>query len=544
MDRTNVSERRIGSRSVKAMNSAALAHRAARPCLAHARASKRSVLIACFASVLGCSTSSEDPRSGPQPPLGDSGQSTVIPDAMVPSPGADASAARPDASSDGGGVQPPNPSDGGGGVADAGTGNADAATPSADAGPAPDPGACNASAAPDISVLGLKTIVTDTRLTSVVYAAQPPGSQDWFLVEVTGKIWAFTGGALRPTPVLDLSAEIKRSDFYDERGVLGMTFAPDYATSGKMYITLVTTTGASANHDLLLEYTRSQADPYVADVASRRAILDLAPQGMVAGWNNYHNGNTPKFGPDGMLYLGMGDGGGECNGANPGAPQDPKVLYGKILRLDPKAPAPHAAAGNPFASGGDARVYHLGLRNPFRFNFDSATGDLYIGDVGQWTYEEVDVAPAGMKGLNFGWPDFEADDTMSCTNNIPMRTGDTHTRPIHIIAHGANSGPASLTMTVVGGAVYRGTAIPKLFGVYLFGEYYATRPMAALSWCKGTASKPISILKKCDPNTPNAACFLSDGAPLAEVGAVIEGNDKELYIPANGNTLFKVVPAP
>src|SRR5205085_10677506 len=120
-----------------------------------------------------------------------------------------------------------------------------------------------------------------------------------------------------------------------------------------------------------------------------------------------HNAGTALFGPDGYLYVGTGDGGGGCESDQPGAVQDTSKLFGKILRLDFDGDAPFAAAGNPFSS--DARVYHYGLRNPFRFSIDRPTRDLFIGDVGQNSFEEISVARGNAKGKNFGWPAFEAD---------------------------------------------------------------------------------------------------------------------------------------
>lgn len=423
---------------------------------------------------------------------------------------------------------------------------------------------CDASAAPAITQLGLETVVQDSALTILVYAAQPPGSDDWYLVDALGYVRVFTQGALQPTPFLDVSAEMQNSTFtgsgapsggasnYDERGLLSIAFAPDYATSGKFYVTLIPTSGSAIDHDLVLEYTRDAENPLIADPMSRRAILDLEPGGMgyssAPGVNlaKYHNGSTVLFGPDGMLYVGMGDGGGECNSARANVPQETNNPYGKILRLDPNGEPPlYAAPGNPFAADGDARVLHWGLRNPFRFSFDSATGDLYIGDVGQWNHEEISYAPAGSQGLNFGWPDYEGNDAESCQTNISLAQGATHTPPIFDLPH-TNGGAQNLLTTIVGGTVYRGTAIPELRGAYLFAEFYPNRPLRALYQCGDQTSEITTIEKRCDPNRPDVACFVSVGnAPaLAQVAAIVRGNDGELYIPANGNALLKIVPAP
>ncbi len=460
-----------------------------------------------------------------------------------------------------GGTTGGNPSAGGalsaGGTAGGGgTSAAGGATGPGGGGGAP---ACDASKAPALSRLGLETVVQSDRLNLLVYAGQPPGSDDWYLVDAFGTVLVHANGSLQSAPFLDLSAEVEESTYatlgYDERGLLSIAFAPDYQTSGKVYVALTPTSTSTRDRDLVLEFTRSASNPLVADPASRKAILDLAPGGQDgAGYNpnttgvdlnKYHNASTVLFGPDGMLYVGLGDGGGQCNSARPGVPQDVASPYGKILRLDPKAPAPYAAAGNPFASNGDGRVLHWGLRNPYRFGFDSLTGDLYIGDVGQWDYEEISFAPAGTKGLNFGWPDYEGTDAESCATNVKLAAGATHTPPIATIKHPTGSGASNLVYAIVGGTVYRGSAVPELYGAYLFGEYYANHDMRALYQC-GDQTSPVRLIhKQCDPNLPGDACFASVGStpPLTEVAAIVQGNDGELYLVANSNALLKIVPA-
>jgi glucose/arabinose dehydrogenase len=424
---------------------------------------------------------------------------------------------------------------------------------------------CDASSAPAITKLGVETVVQSNDFRVLVYAAQPPGSDDWYLVDALGQVRVFSNGVLQPTPFLDLGSEVQNSGFgnsapsggaqnYDERGLLSIAFAPDYAETGKFYVALVPTSGDKMDHDLVLEFTRSAGNPLLADPASRKVIFELEEGGVgyqAQGFSyaKYHNGSTLVFGPDGMLYFGFGDGGGDCNAARPGAPQDVSSPYGKILRLDPKQPGPlYAAADNPFPDG-DARVFHYGVRNPFRFSFDSATGDLYIGEVGQWSHDSIAFAPAGSKGLNFGWPAFEGtaqNPTAQCASTTPLRSGSTRTNPIFNLAHGSSGGVSNLIVAIVGGSVYRGSAIPELYGAYLFGEFYPNRPMRALYQCGEQTSEVAVIQKRCDPNTPNEACFTPvNGAPeLSQVAAIVEGHDKELYIPANGNTLLKIVPAP
>jgi glucose/arabinose dehydrogenase len=419
---------------------------------------------------------------------------------------------------------------------------------------------CDATKPPAIKKLGLQTVVQSSKLKILVYVAQPPGSSDWYLVDVLGYVYVYSNGVFQNTPFLDVSAEVQNSTYaslnYDERGLLSIAFPPDYQTSGKFYVALTPTSSATEDHDLLLEYQRSASNPLVADTSTRKAILDLPPGGVDgAGYNpnttgvdlnKYHNGSTVLFGPDGMLYFGLGEGGGECNSARPGVPQDITSPYGKMLRLDPNAAAPYAAAGNPFASNGDARVLHWGFRNPYRFGFDSLTGDLYIGDVGQWNWEEIDYAPAGSKGLNFGWPDYEGNDAESCKTTVKLAAGATHTPPIATIQHPTGTGATNLVYAIVGGRVYRGAAIPELYGAYLYGEYYANHDMRALYQCGTKTSSVLQIHKQCDVNLPNDPCFTPVGnAPqLTEVGAIVEGNDGELYLAANSNALLKIVRAP
>lgn len=420
------------------------------------------------------------------------------------------------------------------------TGTVDPSTTSTTSTGMVEPKPCDASVAPDVGKLALEAVVAN--VDRLVYALQPPGSDDWYLVQQTGTIRVFSNGALRDGNFLDVSSQIQLSagPFDDERGLLGLAFPPDYATSGKFYIMMTPTTGDYQNRDVVIEYTRSSGDPYKADPASAKPIVEL-PRSEVN-----HNGGHVLFGPDGMLYVGTGDGGGSCSSNQPGAAQDVKTLFGKILRLDPKAAAPeYAASGNPFAADGDARVLHYGVRNPYRFSFDRATGDLYIGDVGQNDYEEVDFAPADAKGLNFGWPKWEGLHQDTCRNPTPqLRPGSTHTPPIvEMDRRMGSTGPYRDYVSVIGGPVYRGSALPQLQGVYLFGDYRGER-MGALVQCGDKTSPVTNILKNRDPNTPNTPAFTraSGLATFRDLTAIVEDHDGEIYFVANRNSLWKVVP--
>ena len=412
--------------------------------------------------------------------------------------------------------------------------------------------ACDASAAPEGKGLALTTAVFDANLGGVVYATQPPGSSDWYLVDQRGRIRVWANGALRASSFLDVTSEVAlgTGDFsgaaeYDDRGLVGLAFAPDYAQSGLFYVAISPNKSGAEDfqHRQIREYRRSVADAYVAEPTRVRTIFD-APANNNVAFGGMHNLSTVQFGPDGLLYAAIGDGGtASCNAAQPDEPQKIDSVYGKILRLDPrKALAPYAADGNPFAANGDARVLHYGVRNPYRFNIDSATGDLYFGDVGQFSYEEQSFAPASAKGLNFGWAAFEGN-TNTCTNR-QLRAGSVHTPPI-FVADRRSSGCTGLYcdyQASVGGAVYRGSSIPQLEGALLFGDVYGKR-MNLLFQC-GNKTSPVRVIRKeCDPNYPNEACFarIGGGPNITRLMAIVEGNDHELYLVVNRNRLYKVV---
>jgi hypothetical protein len=400
--------------------------------------------------------------------------------------------------------------------------------------------------------LGVKAVISSPELEGVSQAVQPPNSDDWYLVEQGGRIRVFSKGALLPAPFYDVSAEIQIDPTYDERGLHSIAFAPDYETSGLFYIVLTPTTGGRANRDLLLEHKRSAADPYVADMAVVREIHSSEGRNPNNLFANIHNAYHAAFGPDGMLYYGMGDGGGSCNDNQGfvGSPQDIMQPFGKLLRLDLSRPAPHGAADNPFQDG-DPRILHLGLRNPFRFTWDRETGDLYIGDVGQDTHEELNVAPAGAKGLNFGWAAEEGEET-TCAGRS-LRDGATVTRPIFFTTHGGGTGIRVVCKTspfcdygaIVAGPVYRGTALPALRGVYFFGDWSADN-MAALVHC-GDKTSPVTVIDiVADPNQPNNGYLVPlDGMPdIESLTSIVEDHDREMYLVVNGDTLAQIVPPP
>ena len=278
------------------------------------------------------------------------------------------------------------------------------------------------------------------------------GSGRLFVVEQSGLIRILQNGATLPDPFLDLTGLVTHGG--NEQGLLGLAFAPDYASSGLFYVDYTDGRGDTQ----VVRYKVSDADANRANPDRAETLLTVHQP-----FEN-HNGGNLAFGPDGFLYVGLGDGGsqGDPNGNG----QNLKVLLGKLLRLDVSAGtgAYSVPPSNPFVGRAGARgeVWAYGLRNPWRFSFDMATGDLFIGDVGQNTYEEVDYQPAASKGgEDYGWNFREASHAFEGT--APQ--GLALVEPVAEYSH-AEGG-----CSVTGGYVYRGPSLPDLDGVYFYGDY-------------------------------------------------------------------------
>lgn len=406
-----------------------------------------------------------------------------------------------DAGGAAGGGTPGGNRDGGGGAAggggDAGrdAGGRDAATPNRDG------GTVNCAKAPSFSTVKLETVVDG--LNQLVYAAQPPGSSDWYLAEQGGTIRLFSGGQLRAGNVLDVRSEIGTpKDGGDERGLLGLAFPPDFETSKLFYVMMTPRNGGIANHDLVREYRRTDSGATLV-----RTLLDLGET------PENHNGGTVLFGPDNLLYIGTGDSGEGCGGM--GLPQMLESRFGKILRIDPKQSNPSPA------------VVHYGLRNPFRFSFDRVSGDLFIGDVGEDKFEEIDIAPAGSSQLNFGWPAFEANVMTNC--GVSLRSGSTHTQPVFDFGRRNNGCTGQLCdwSAIVGGAVYRGAALPDLYGAYLFADF-GEGYLAAFYHCSATMRSGLGQIAR-------------SALGFSYVSGFVEDSDGELYFVVDRAKLSKLV---
>jgi glucose/arabinose dehydrogenase len=288
-------------------------------------------------------------------------------------------------------------------------------------------------------------------LSSPVSLTQPPDDGRIFVVEQGGRIRVVRNGILQATPFLDISTRVLCCG---ERGLLSVAFHPQYATNHFFYVYFTTQT----NGDIRIERFTTTSNPDVADPATSKPIIS-APHSTFAN----HNGGLLAFGPDGMLYAGLGDGG---SGGDPlGSGQNFNSLLGSILRLDVDHGDPYAIpADNPFVGQANHRgeIWAKGLRNPWRYAFDAATSLLYIADVGQNLREEVDVVAANRAGLNYGWNVWEG---LSCYNTATC--SPTGFEP-PILDYGHN--PAC---SITGGYVYRGSAIPAIRGHYFYSDYCA-----------------------------------------------------------------------
>jgi glucose/arabinose dehydrogenase len=314
-----------------------------------------------------------------------------------------------------------------------------------------------------------------------------------FVVEQAGRIRVVEGGELLAAPFLDVSDRLVSGG---EQGLLGLAFHPRFASNGRFFVNYTDLQGDT----VISEFAVSAADPNRADAASERVLLRVDQP-----YAN-HNGGNLVFGPDGFLYVGMGDGG---SGGDPmGNGQRLDTLLGKMLRIDVDARSDGAAygipPGNPFAQRDDARpeIWAYGMRNPWRFSFDRETGDLWIGDVGQSAWEEIDRVGPGDAGADLGWNVMEG---RSCYQ--PASGCDESGLVLPVAVYGHDEG-----CSVTGGFVYRGTRWPALAGAYLFADY-----------CSGT----IWGLDAANPRTRPPAVLLETGFAVSSFG---QDDSGELYV--------------
>ena len=371
--------------------------------------------------------------------------------------------------------------------------------------------------------------IVNTGLTYPTYVTHAPGDASrLFVLEKAGRIRIVDMTSATPTllatnflnidPIVDNVTSVG-----DERGLLGLAFDPNYTKNGQFYVYY---TNAGTNN--VARYTRSAADP---NVANGTGVVMMT-------WSDpftNHNGGWIDFGPDGNLYIGVGDG-GSANDPN-NAAQNLTSRLGKMHRIKPSiggtSPYYTIPAGNPFAGGvtTDDTIWAYGLRNPWRNSFDRETGDLWIGDVGQNAVEEIDFQLAGAAGgKNYGWRCTEGTSNTGltgCTFGSPSLTA-----PIHVYNHvSGTSGGYSLT----GGYVYRGCRMPELQGTYFFADYVSNN-VWSFRYNAATNTKTEFTVRNTQI-TPSL-----EGAIVNQIVSFGEDANGELYIVDHGGQIYKIVP--
>ena len=355
---------------------------------------------------------------------------------------------------------------------------------------------------PPVQTTGVRLVEVASGFDSPVYVTSPPGDPRLFVVEQGGRIKIVSGGQVLSAPFLDIAAKVSSGG---ERGLLSVAFHPDYARNGYFYVDYTDTNG-----DTRVERYHVGASPNVADLGSAQLVI-----GIDQPYAN-HNGGLLMFGPDGYLYVGMGDGG---SGGDPqGNGQNQAALLGKILRLDVNGGPPYAIPPtNPFAgqTGKRGEIWITGVRNPWRFSFDREARLLYLADVGQNAWEEVNVTPAAQGGLNFGWNLMEG---MHCYGSSGCSQQGL-TLPVLEYSHADGC-------SITGGYVYRGTAIASLRGHYFYSDY-CNGWLRSFRW---DGSQAVDRREWDVGGVGNVTSFGEDAA-------------RELYLTSTNGRVYRLAPA-
>lgn len=341
-------------------------------------------------------------------------------------------------------------------------------------------------------------------LVSPTFLASPPGSTEIHIVEQPGRIRKLVNGVLQG-PALDISARV---GYGGERGMLSLAFDPQFAANGNVFVCF-TELGGNIAVERFTFPVAGGAQPTVAAESTAIRVITV-PHAAFAN----HNGGQLQFGPDGMLYLGTGDGGG---GGDPlGSGQNLDTLLGKIIRIDVSSLPYKVPAGNPFVGqpGKRPEIWAYGLRNPWRFSFDSATRNLYIADVGQGTREEVNVAAASAGGLNYGWSLWEGS---LCFPSTAACGSLGITPPLVEYDHGSGC-------SVTGGYVYRGAAIPEIAGRYFYSDFCG-------GWLRSLVAADGAATERVDWAI----------ASIGNIQSFGEDSRKELYALTSAGKVYRLV---
>jgi glucose/arabinose dehydrogenase len=346
-----------------------------------------------------------------------------------------------------------------------------------------------------------------TFISPVFITAAPGDTARLFVVEQAGRIVVLHHDTIQTRPFFDIRGKIAAGG---EQGLLSVAFDPQYATNGRFFVYFTDAAG-----DIRIVRYNVSSDRDSADAATADTVIKIAHPG-----ETNHNGGQLQFGPDNMLWAGTGDGGG---GGDPdGNGQDKHALLGKLLRLDVSGASGYAIpADNPGQTDTSfaPEIWSYGLRNPWRFSFDRSTGDLYIGDVGQNRYEEVDVATTALqrgRGANYGWNIMEG---KHCYPSDPC----TAVGVVPVAEYPHFGGTCSIT----GGYVYRGSALPVLAGNYFYADF-----------CDGTVK---SIQGASGANPGDWTNLLSPGGNISSFGQDARG---ELYVVQLDGPIWRIVPTP
>jgi glucose/arabinose dehydrogenase len=378
----------------------------------------------------------------------------------------------------------------------------------------------------------LTTELVADGFTGPVWAGSPPGDDRIFVVEKRGTIQIIdASGSVLPTPFLDINSLVGGfATGNDERGLYTMAFHPNFATNGKFFVYFYN----NNNQTVARQYTLTSAN--VADASSGLTFFRVTQP-----FSN-HNGGDLKFGPDGMLYLGTGDGG---SANDPGCrAQNRLETLGKMLRFDVNNVVPTSSGnGNaaiPPTNPGvgdpttDDLIWHTGLRNPWRWSFDRLTGEMYIADVGQNAREEVDVVPSNVGNLNFGWRVEEGtrnNGNGSCPAGTPAFGSSAYTRPVWEYTH-------SFGASISGGYVYRGCAIPDLQGEYFVADFLAgSSDIWSFSYTGTAVPFDNATQQRAAELDPPGSLGLGQIAAFGEDGA-----GEMLIVDYSGGEIFRIVP--
>lgn len=361
-----------------------------------------------------------------------------------------------------------------------------------------------AGPAGDISALQIRLQQVATGIPFPVFATSIPNDDRIFVLERQGRVRLIDASGLREEPFLDLTDRVGSGGI--ENGLLGMAFHPDYTSNGRFFVYYTDTDLDSR----LSEFSTSGGDASTADRNTESILFEVNQEGI------RHRAGMTLFGPDGYLWVALGDG-----GLGDDSSQDLSSLQGNILRIDVDNGDPYAIpAGNPYPGEDDGRdeIWAHGLRNPWRFSIDNSTRLIYIGDVGQANWEEVHVASIDSPGLDFGWPNFEGTDCYQPSDGCDMGGWEPPT-----LKYDHSQG-----CSITGGFVYRGSVIPELQGHYLYAD-----------WCNGMI-RSFAYDNGSVTEETNWTSMLSGAGQVASFG--LDGSGEMLVVDSNG-TVYRIVRA-